>query len=138
MRSRRARSAVEGPVRDPTTQFFERLDQSRPSELSPKVRATMRFDLTSDGDVRHWFLDFENGTVRVSMEEREADCVINGDRKLFDGFVEGESNIFSAWFRNEIGLAGDAGLMSVLRHIMPGPPAARDPGATARTGGRGR
>lgn len=122
----------------PTAEFFERLNESRPSELSPKVRATIRFDLASDTDVQHWFLDIENGTVRVSTEEREADCVISGDRKLFDGLVEGESNIFSAWFRNAIGLAGAGWLMTVLRHLMPGPPRARDPGATAKTDGRGQ
>jgi hypothetical protein len=74
----------------------------------------------------------------VSREEREADCVVSGDRKLFDGLVEGESNIFSAWFRNAIGLAGDAWLMTVLRHLVPGPPGAHDPGAAARTDGRGK
>lgn len=123
---------------NPTAAFFEGLNESRPRELSPKVRATIRFDLASDTDVQHWFLDIKDGTVRVSAEEREADCVIHGERKLFDGLVEGESNIFSAWFRNEIGLAGAGWLMTVLRHLMPGPPGAHDPGAFARKDGQGQ
>ncbi len=125
-------------VTDPTAVFFDRLSKSGPKELSPKIRATIRFDLSTDTDIQHWFTEFENGTVRVSREEREADCVIKSDKKLFDHLAEGKGNVFSAWFRNQIGLAGNRSLMTVLRHLLPGPSGARDPGATARQAGEGQ
>jgi predicted lipid carrier protein YhbT len=125
-------------VKDPTAEFFEGLSQGRAKELSPKIRATIRFDLSTDTDVQHWFTDIENGTIRVSREEREADCVIKSDKKLFDRLAEGKGNVFSAWFRNEIGLSGSRWLMTVLRHILPGPVGARDPGAAARQTGEGQ
>jgi hypothetical protein len=93
---------------------------------------TVRFDLEHDHGVDHWFLLIRQGDVRVSREERDADCVIRTGKALFDRIVSGEAHMYAAWVRNELRAEGDVRLARLLQRVMPGPPGAHDPRTFAR------
>lgn len=123
---------------DPTEEFFNRLSRGRPDGLSDKVRATIRFDLEHDERIDHWLMAIEQGTVRVSRGEREADLVVHAAKGLFDRLVTGEVSMIAMMFRNELAFAGDGRLTTTFRKLLPGPPGATDPGAIAGERGRRR
>jgi putative sterol carrier protein len=118
---------------DPTVDFFDRVVQQRAGMLSSRVKATVRFDLERVGDgCDHWLVAIDEGTVRVSSEDRPADCTIRADKELFDRIVTGEVDMTTAVLRNQVRVEGDLMLMVVFLSLLPDRPGARDPREFAR------
>lgn len=117
---------------DPTADFFERLGRRRAEMLSRRVRMTLRFDLEGGGGIDHWFAAFDEGTVRVAHEERQADFTVRANKGLFDRIVTGEVDLGAALFRNQIAVEGNLSGLALLRKLLPGPPGAHDPRVFAR------
>jgi putative sterol carrier protein len=119
-------------MKDSTAEFFDRLGRGRHEMLPEKVSATIRFDLKHGDQTDHWFIAIDAGLIRVSREDRPADCVAQTEKCLFDRIATGEANIISALIRDEFGLEGKKGLIGVIRKLLPGPPG----GHNSRVSGR--
>ncbi|MET8310295.1 SCP2 sterol-binding domain-containing protein [Micromonospora sp. NPDC005173] len=112
---------------DPTAEFFDGLDHRGHEPLLQEATGTIRFDLEHDHGVDRWFVVIQQGDVRVSREEREADSVIRADKGLFDRIVSGEENLYAAWVRNELRAEGEVRLARLIQRAFPGPPGAHHP-----------
>jgi putative sterol carrier protein len=110
-------------MKDPTTEFFDELDQRGHEPLLRKATGTLRFDLVEGKSKARWFVTTTRGDVSVSRANREADCVITSDRPLFDAIVLGETNAMAAVLRGEIGIEGDQELLVLFQRVFSGPAA---------------
>ena len=121
-----------------TVRFFHDLDRREHEPLLAKVRGSLRFDLEppGGGEVDHWLVTIDRGTVRVSREQRQADLVARVDADLFDRMVRGEANGIAAILRGAVTLYGDAQMILRLARLFPGPPGSRGPRRTFPVGGR--
>lgn len=120
---------------DATREFFERLAARRSEPLLQAVTGTIRFDLTADEGVEHWLVHIQEGEVKVSRRKVKADCVVTGDRDLFDRLVTGEVNAVAAVLRNELRIEGQAALLLAFQRLLPGPPDSVRHDATSDEGG---
>jgi putative sterol carrier protein len=121
---------------DATTRFFGDLDRREHEPLLAKVRGSLRFDLGRGDQVEHWLVSIDRGDVRVSREDRQADCVIRADPELFERLVRGQTNTIAAVLRGSVTLYGDAQLLLRLQRLLPGPPDSLGPRRSLRGGGR--
>ncbi|MEO3745622.1 SCP2 sterol-binding domain-containing protein [Plantactinospora sp. B5E13] len=113
---------------DPTSDFFAWIEDHGPEVLPDKARGTIRFDLDAgEGRVNHWFVAINRGNVLVSHENREADCVVSTEQRLFDHFALGESHVVTAYNRNDVTVQGNLPLLLMFRRAFPSPPGTRDP-----------
>jgi hypothetical protein len=119
-------------MKDLTAEFFDRLGRGRHEMLPEKISATIRFDLKHGDQIDHWFIAMDAGLIRVSREDRPADCVTQTEKCLFDRIATGEADIFSEVFRNQLIVEGDRRLIQVMRKLFPGPPGAHDSRAPSR------
>ncbi|MEO3776659.1 SCP2 sterol-binding domain-containing protein [Micromonospora sp. B11E3] len=118
---------------DPIAEFFAGVVRRRYDRLN-QVTGTIRFDLVRDHRTTHWLMTIEKGDVRVSRENRRADCTVRLDEALFARIVRGEANVYAAWLRSEIKLVGRLYMLDLFQRVLPGPPQARDPRPVARRG----
>lgn len=117
---------------DPTAEFFDRLGRRGHEPLLEEVSGTIRFDLDHDHVVDHWHVTITNGHIEVKRGDRDADTVVHADRTLFDRFVCGKANLYTAWARNEIRIKGNVMLARLLQRTLPGAPGAHHPRDYAR------
>ncbi|SCF23368.1 SCP-2 sterol transfer family protein [Micromonospora viridifaciens] len=117
---------------NPTTSFFEALGRRGHEALLGDASGTIRFDLTTERGVDRWLLLIDRGDVRVSRDGGGADCVFRCSRATFDRIVAGQSQIYSAWLRNELRTEGDVRLVRLVQRLLPGSPGARHPRDFAR------
>ncbi|WP_158289878.1 SCP2 sterol-binding domain-containing protein [Micromonospora sp. S4605] len=114
---------------DPTAEFFDRLDRRGHEPLFEGACGTLRVDLVHEHGVDRWFVTMTPGDVHVTRADREVDAVLRVNRALFDRFVTGEANIYTAWVRNELTAEGDVRLPWLLERVMPQPTDAHHPRA---------
>jgi glycogen debranching enzyme len=114
-------------MRDRTAEFFDGLSRRGHVSSLGKIRGTVRFDLTRDQQVAHWFVTIACGDISVSREERDADCVVQADQAFFEHIAAGETKPLAGMMRNEIAVEGRLLLFLVLDRMLPGPPDAHHP-----------
>jgi putative sterol carrier protein len=112
-------------MKDETADFFESLRARGHQPLLEHIAGTLRFDIGDDGDVERWSVVVDDGDVAVSRASRKADCRVRASRKLFDGFVTGETNALAAYLRGAVEVEGDPELLLRFQRIFPGPPVRR-------------
>jgi putative sterol carrier protein len=112
----------EDAMADATTTFFEELAARGHEPLLEKANGSIRFDLTDDGRRSRWLVEIEKGDVSVSHRNARADCVVTGEKALFDAIAKGRENAVAAFLRGEIGIAGNRQLLVLFQRVFPGPP----------------
>jgi putative sterol carrier protein len=111
---------------DATAVFFDELArQGRVQSLGDAV-GTVRFELVSGSGVEVWRVGLDHGDVSVSQDDHGADCVVRGDKALFDGIARGEVNAMAALLRGALTFQGDPELLVRLQRVFPSPPARPD------------
>jgi hypothetical protein len=110
-----------------TAAFFDRLGHRRHEPMLEGVYGTIRFDLRDEQGTDHWFVQIENGHLRLAREELPAECVVHTDREVFDQWVTGRTRSMPSWLRHEFWVEGNAGLMRIFDRVLPGPAHARHP-----------
>jgi SCP-2 sterol transfer family protein len=106
---------------DPITDFLTRLADHRAGPLLGGGAATIRFDATHAGSVRHWYVRVDGDRVEVTDSGADADCVIGADRTVLEELVTGRRNAMAALLRGLITLSGDPDLLVRLQRLFPGP-----------------
>jgi putative sterol carrier protein len=119
---------------DATAVFFDELARRSHEPLLGDAVGSLRFELVGDSHIDVWLVSLDNGGVSVSREEAGADCVVRGDKKLFDGIVSGEVNAMVAVLRGALAFEGDPELLVRLQRVFPSPPADRVSGGGADRG----
>jgi putative sterol carrier protein len=108
---------------DATTRFFQDLAARGHEPALEKVTGTLRFDLTGGERTTRWLVTIRKGDVDVSRRNAKADCVVRGDRRLFDGIASGELNAMVAFLRGSLALEGNnRWLLLPFQRLFPAPP----------------
>jgi hypothetical protein len=121
-----------GAMSDATEDFFDELGRRGHQRLLTKTTGTIRFDVTNDHGVDHWFVSISKGEVRVSKEERDADTLIRTDHEFFGRMARGEARPLPAWLRNDIISEGEFRFVVLLERLFPPMPGAAHPRTFAR------
>jgi putative sterol carrier protein len=110
---------------DPATRFFDDLASRGHEPLLEKATGTLRVDLTNGRRLTRWLVAIERGQVKVSRENRKADCVVRADRAAFERIVSGRENGMAAMLRGSIAVEGNPMLLVLFQRLLPGPPRSR-------------
>jgi putative sterol carrier protein len=119
---------------DATVGFFDGLEQRGHEPLLGKTSGAIRFDLETDKGSDHWYVQVDNGDVRVSHKNGRADCVVRTDATVFEGMAEGRVNATAATLRGVVAAEGDLSLLIQFQRLFPGPQTSRRPAATVSSG----
>jgi putative sterol carrier protein len=120
---------------DATSEFFGELDRCGRERLLKTTTGTIRFDIEQDHEIDHWLVTINDGQVRVSREERDADTVVRTDRAFFDRLVRGEAEPLPAWLRNEITSEGSFRFVVLLKRLFLATPSGHHPRTVNPDGG---
>jgi len=108
---------------DPTAAFFEALARRGHEPLLDKATGTTRFDVVDGRKTERWLVTVDGGTIAVSRRNVAADCVIRGDKALFDRIASGKSNAVAAVLRGDVDVQGDWRLLVRMQRLFPSSPA---------------
>jgi putative sterol carrier protein len=103
----------------PTDSFFDELNRRGHEPAFRNRTATIRFDVMHGKNTDRWIVAIDKGDLTVSRSDGPADCVLRGDRSLFDAFVTGRADPMAAMLRGELLADGDAELLVAARRLMP-------------------
>jgi hypothetical protein len=116
---------------DPVTEFFERVGSHDYEPQLDWADGTIRFDLRDGQHVEHWLVTIKRGIFRVSREERPASVVVSTGRAVFERLIDGSENVYAAFLRDELRLAGGNPMLFYafwrFPPMVPGPPGGHHP-----------
>jgi putative sterol carrier protein len=96
-------------------EFFETLE----SRVDPAKTAGMSnsylFDIDGAGK---WKVDVQDGAVKVSEGEGDADATISTSEETFEKMVSGEQNPTSAYMTGKLKVKGDMGAAMKLQKLF--------------------
>ena len=101
--------------------FFENLGSRGHEPLLERVNATVRFEITDDGRTEHRLARIDHGDITVSAGNAPADCVVCGDRAVFDAVVGGRMTAMAALLRGSLDIDGDPELLVLTQRLFSGP-----------------
>ena len=96
-------------------QFFEEMQGRIDPSRTRGTRASYRFDVDGAGS---WHVDVNDGDVRVTESQADADCVIRAPEDVFMRIVRGEQNPTTAYMTGKVKVQGDVGLATRLRDLF--------------------
>ena len=115
------RKGAPGAMTDVTASFFSDLQRRGHEATMRRIAGTVRFDVVDGDRVDHWLLTIDRGSLAVSRADGPADCVVSGEKELFDRLATGEANPMAAVLRGAIAVAGDLDLLLAVQRVFPGP-----------------
>jgi len=110
---------------DSTAEFFQELGRRGHELLLEKAVGIVRFDLVEGKRIDRWLVTLDRGDVSVSRKNVAADCIVRGERVLFDAMATGDVNGMAAYLRGELTLEGDPELLVLVQRVLPGPATGR-------------
>lgn len=121
----------------PTSEFFDRLAERGREPGLARTTGSIRFELTRDGAVERWRVEFRRGATVVSHTTGSADCVVRTDAAIFDDLARGRANAMATMLRGQLLIEGAPELLIRFQRLFPAPtePPRR---ASARTVGKRR
>ena len=106
---------------DGAVEFFEDLGRRGHEPLLAKVSGRARFELVDDDRVDRWLVAIDNGDVAVAHRGGDAECMIRGDKAMFDRLCRGDENAIAAVLRGALVCTGDIELLFAIQRLFPGP-----------------
>ena len=106
---------------DKTASFFDDLQSGGRQPTLSRIEGTVRFDVVDGDRVDHWLVNLDRGNVAVSRTDGPADCVVSGEKALFDRLATGQANPMAAVLRGALAVAGDLDLLMAVQRLFPGP-----------------
>jgi SCP-2 sterol transfer family len=106
---------------DPISEFFASL--AAPGQIATFAgeSATLRFDVTSDGKMQHWYLTINNASVTVTRDSGPADAVVRIERPYLEEIVTGRLNAQAAMLRQVLTVEGSMAALMMFQRCLPGP-----------------
>jgi putative sterol carrier protein len=108
-------------VTDVTAEFFDGLRQRDHQPALAHKSGVVRIDIDDNGRSERWFVEIDDGTVKVSKRNRKADSTVRSDKQMFERLVTGEANAVAAMLRGAISAGGDWNLLIVFQRLFPSP-----------------
>ncbi len=105
---------------DPTDSFFGELSHRGRDPRLRDIAATVRVDVADGEQTGSWRLIIDHGTLEVAPGDGAADCVIAGERSLFNGIVRGDTNAMAALLRGELCVSGNPEMLVGVSRLFPG------------------
>ena len=106
---------------DATAEFFDGLRQRNHQPALARKTGVVRVEVDDKGRSERWFVEIDDGTIKVSKRNQRAESTIRADRELFDRIATGEANAVTAVLRGEMALEGDWNLLVVFQRLFPSP-----------------
>jgi len=106
---------------DPTERFFAAITAYGHAPLLRKASGTTRFEIVDGKRTSRWFVTVDRGDLSVSRRYAdEPDCVVRGDKALFERIVSGKANAVAAVLRGDLAIDGDWRLLVWMQRLFPG------------------
>ena len=128
-------TATTSTTPDTTAQFFDQLNARGQEPLLGNMTTSLRFDLTSGPRTEHWLITVKQGDVSVSRRNGRADCVVRGDRELFDEIAAGHANLMANFLRGRLTVEGNTSPLVRFQRLFPGLTGAPGPASEGEGGG---
>jgi hypothetical protein len=116
---------------DVITEFFDRVGSHDYEPRLDWADGAIRFDVRDGEQVEHWLVAIKRGIFRVSREDRPASVEVTVGRPVFEHLIDGTENVYAAWLRDEIRIAGGNPQLFYafwrFPRIVSGPPGGRHP-----------
>jgi len=106
---------------DLIAEFFAGLAEQGQIPTFAGQSATLRFDI-GDGEVEHWHVSVDKGTVAVSRQHKSADAVVRMNRPESEAMVTGRLNAQTALLRGTLAVDGSMAALMMFQRCLPGPP----------------
>jgi predicted lipid carrier protein YhbT len=94
---------------------FEELAARRTEPLLHRVTGTWEFDVEGAG---RWWVTVTRGSITVSVEPRQADCVATCDEETFTRIIDGKQNLVAAALRGAVKVTGDIALGVSFQRLL--------------------
>jgi putative sterol carrier protein len=107
---------------DPTAEFFDGLGALGQVPALKNASGTLRFDVIEGKRTTRWLVTVKKGDVTVSRRNAKADCVVRGDRSVFEAIASGRQNAMAAVLRGAVDIEGDSALLVPFQRLFPGGP----------------
>lgn len=120
-----------------TSAFFADLAARGHDAVLGSAKGTVRIDLAQDASIESWWVAIDNGAIRVSRDEGDADCIVRATPAAFEELASGDTGALAATLRGALEIEGDPRLLVRFQRLFPAPthmPA----GAGARSTGKRR
>jgi hypothetical protein len=112
-------------VGDPISDFFALLIEPGHIATFERESGTIRFDVSDDKDVQHWYVTVTDGDVDVTHRTSPADAVVRVHRPDFEAIVTGRMNAQAALLRGVVTCEGSVGTLMMFQRALPGPPGSK-------------
>ena len=120
----------------PTAEFFDGIAERGREPGLGRTTGSIRFDLTRDGTVEHWRVQFRRGATSVLHDTAPADCIVQANASLFDDLARGRANAMAALLRGQLVTEGSPELLIRFQRLFPNPTGRRKTAASRTVGKR--
>jgi hypothetical protein len=106
---------------DPISEFFASLAAPGCIATFAGESATLRFDVSSDSKMQHWYAAISNGNVVVTHDNSPADAIVQIERPYLEDIVTGRLNAQAAMLRQVLTVEGSMAALMMFQRCLPGP-----------------
>ena len=101
---------------DTTQVFFDRLAKRGYEPLLHSISGTIRCDIEGAGS---WFVVVNNGSLSVSRDTVEANCMFACSQEDFERMVVGKQNPTTLFMQGKMIITGDIVLAQMFQRLFP-------------------
>jgi putative sterol carrier protein len=98
-----------------TKQFFETLESRVDASKTAGMNNSYLFDIDGAGK---WKVDVQDGSVKVTEDDEDADVTITTSEETFEKITSGEQNATSAYMTGKLKVKGDMGAAMKLQKLF--------------------
>ena len=98
-----------------TREFFETLEGRVDASKTAGMNNSYLFDIDGAGK---WKVDVQDGSVKVTENEEDADVTITTSEETFEKITSGEQNATSAYMTGKLKVKGDMGAAMKLQKLF--------------------
>jgi putative sterol carrier protein len=98
-----------------TREFFETLESRVDASKTAGMNNSYLFDIDGAGK---WKVDVQDGSVKVTEDEEDADVTITTSDETFEKITSGEQNATSAYMTGKLKVKGDMGAAMKLQKLF--------------------
>jgi len=101
---------------DTTQVFFDRLAKRGYEPLLHSISGTIQCDIEGAGS---WFVVVNNGSLSVSRDTVEANCMFACSQEDFERMVVGKQNPTTLFMQGKMKITGNLGLAQICQRLFP-------------------